>query len=287
MLRRCSGTVVVVFGTLVIFVANPSVAFGQVTNTTTAPVTTTTTTTTVPTGSDLSNDRILAATVALVVGLLLVIVVLAFLSMDRKRTTDLLGNLGVEGVSIVVVSEEAVSTGQAVAIKAPELRIKGQSPIEVGKPAEFTVTGRDEATGEDQPVVAEWGTSNVDVSGVVDTTDTHLTLTPVKVGQFTLTVKATGYTDNALTVTVVPALPATSVQVSFLGSGWGTIVLGLSVASITAALGLTQVITGETVGVILGAIVGYSAAQLHGQGGSVAGGQSGGTPGGTPPGTGP
>ncbi len=61
----------------------------------------------------------------------------------------------------------------------------------------------------------------------------------------------------------IKAAEAASVaqQLPYIGAGWGSIVVGLAIASVTGALGLKGTISAEAVATILGALVGYVVAK--------------------------
>src|SRR5262249_11978779 len=59
---------------------------------------------------------------------------------------------------------------------------------------------------------------------------------------------------------VVSAPGRPPLGLSFIGEGWGHVVVAIVLASITAALGLAGALSGEAVATLLGALVGYIAA---------------------------
>jgi hypothetical protein len=64
-------------------------------------------------------------------------------------------------------------------------------------------------------------------------------------------------TENGILEITGTAGPKSS-TIPFLGQGYGSVVIALSVASVTAALGLTNIINGQAVAGILGSLVTYS-----------------------------
>lgn len=98
-------------------------------------------------------------------------------------------------------------------------------------------------------------------------------LTATSAGSIRIEVStANGSHRDAVMTTQATSTATTAVP--FLGRGYGSVVIGPSVAAVTAALGLTKVIDGQAVAGILGSLVTYTVARgghLQNSGGQATG----------------
>lgn len=265
--ERAAAAVTGVVATGVVMLALAPAAWAQTTPATTA---TTTTTTTVARGGNslvAQNDALVAVVLALGFGLIAIAAVLLFLSRDRKRTFDEISTLTAAGASVVARSDSAIAgdsgvtkglRGGAPVKSPPEPAIFGPNVLSVGVTAPYQLQP---AEGTDATL--EWSvTGPGKLSTPTSATDVELTATAV--GTISLTVAVTGgsgSTPKPLGISVVsaPTAPSgASEQLSVLGLGFGTVVIALAVASVTATLGLTDVLDGQAVAGILGSLVTYS-----------------------------
>jgi hypothetical protein len=248
-------------------------AAGAATDPTTAP-------TTVPAGatSSLSSGQAFSAAIwALIFGVLGILFVLFFLSRDRVRSFAAMLQLSQRGP---VKPDDQPALGQAdggaggvnalaavVGGGAPPLQIVGPSTVTVGQQVTFLAVG---APDGQVPAWSVQGDATLSSNSGPSTR-----LTAQAVGAIYLTVTA-GDAHVAMAISAIAATTDQSSSVPFLGSGYGSVVIALAVASVTASLGLTNVINGQAVAGILGSLVTYSvtraAAAANGAGGGAGGG---------------
>ena len=213
-----------------------------------------------------STDAI-PAPLALAFGVVAIGLVLIFLSYDRARSLKAVSEIAKTGVAVSPESEPALDKG-GLSIVQPQGGIQGSTTLTVGSSASYQVQPSDGAT-------YAW---KVDGPGTVSPPDQPTTtLTASGPGTVTLSVTVTPKTGSAskpvslpIKVVASPKPAPTMDKVPFLGSGYGTVVILLAVASVTAALGLTDVLNGQAVAGVLASIVTYSVARAAGAAGGAA-----------------
>jgi hypothetical protein len=249
---------------------------------TTTTVATTTTTVSSAGGTSLvsQHDAIPAALWALGFGLLAIAGVLLFLYFDRRRSFTAIHNLTSAGIPFAAAPEQALAGGNlgVVAPIADQPQIAGPAVISTGVTAPYTITPAPAAGTTVAWTVASGSAALSATTGI----DTTLTATAVQnlVLRATLTPPGKGTpTPVDLTISVISGSAAQSQadRVPILGIGYGTVIIALAVASITTALGLTDVINGQAVAGILGSLVTYSVVRATSSSGSSTGGGSSGT----------
>jgi hypothetical protein len=203
--------------------------------------------------------------------------VLAFLYFDRRRTIKAVTDLAAQGVAVVGTSPPALAGGMELTRTTAELRIDGPSTLSVGVTAEYDLDPAPPAGA-----TVSWTVNGCGTLDKKDQPKAQLTTTGVGTAALSVTVAPGGGAadqEAALPVRVVgiPGPAGLTDRIPFLGSGYGTVVIALSVASVTAALGLTDVLDGQAVAGILGSLVTYSVIRAVGGagGGSTGSGQSG------------
>jgi hypothetical protein len=198
---------------------------------------------------------------SLLFGVLAIAVVVIFLRKDRSESLGITRDLGAAGLDVesisVEASEQAGAAGAvAVAAQSAPVTLHGPSTVVVGKPAVYTVErggSPAEATVKvDPPDVAK---SNAPIDKEVS----HASVTASRAGVFGVTATA----DNRTAELHVTAVAASSqrIGVPSLGAGWGSVVVAITVASITATLGAIGAIDGQAIATILGGLVGYVVAR--------------------------
>jgi hypothetical protein len=241
--------------------AGPAAAQTGSTTTTSAPAVTNQVT--------LSNDQsVNLALISLVFGICAIVAVLFFLSRDRVRSFALLGRLSLEGRSVSVHTESSLAAA-ASRSSADEVSIHGPQTIAVGQPVAYTLVGVETQS-------ATWAITGEGTLSA--TTGTTVRVTATVPGGLRLS--ATFPESNGDSTVVVRDLIAekpladTASSVPILGQGYGTVVIALSVAAVTAALGLTKVLDGQAVAGILGSLVTYSVTRAVGGTATTAGADS-------------
>ncbi len=208
----------------------------------------------------------LSAIFALIFGVLAIWSVLFFLFRDRARSFKLLSDDAAQGVAASPVDEPsqepmraAITANQATVVGPASLRVGTQSTYHIHPSSDAATTWKLDGDGQLGP-----------------NTGNQTTVTPTGIG--VLVLMATQNDTPLKKVINATAPPATgSAQVPILGVGYGSVVVALAVASVTAALGLTQVISGEAVATILGSLVSYSVARGVAASSGGSGAQGGGT----------
>jgi hypothetical protein len=208
----------------------------------------TTSTQTPSPGSESATATNVVAAVALGFGVVTIFMVLLFVYRDRKRTGDQMERLVQAGRTVepVQVSPRALVGEQIVLL--------GPSKITVGTRASYGA----QRTGQESDV--RWYSSDEDIQRQLPASPApSIEFTARRPGTFTLR----GSADADAAELTVNASEAATVaqQLPYIGAGWGSIVVGLAIASVTGALGLKGTISGEAVATILGALVGYVVAK--------------------------
>jgi hypothetical protein len=258
-LQKCSVALVVGIGW---FFATGQIAAGQTassTSTSVAPV---------PSVNQVTLDNKQArelALIALVFGLLAVSAVLIFLSLDRRRSFRLFGDMSRRGQTVSGMEEPALAhTTEMASVGTPA--IHGPPAVPVGVAVTYTLVGTDDAT-------ATW--TVLGEATLSATTGSSVRVTATNPGGFRLTAKP-GAAATELSRDLMAEQPAArdTSRVPLLGRGYGTVVIALAVGSITAAMGLTKVLEGQAVASILGSLVTLSVARgtPSADGGPAAGG---------------
>lgn len=203
------------------------------------------------------------AVAALIFGLLAAAAILFFVARDRDRTLGVYEKLVRSGAAVEVVNVPAQAGEPAVARSAaeadvsapPEVMIDGPSTIVVGASSEYV------ARLDGVQVVATWTASPSTAIEPPTEATSRLPVTARQSGPFTLTAAAPGATAGTMRVTAATPAPTRTQSLPFLGAGWGSVVVAVIIASVTAALGLAGQLGGEAVATILGALVGYVVAK--------------------------
>jgi len=220
------------------------------------------------------------AVLALLFGAAGVLIVVVFLAKDRAGTRATFADAVAAGQYVTGVGEAASGVAApgallarmaGVAAEVPE--IEGPGEVVVGTAAAFV------AKVGDNEAIATW-TVDPPAAAELPAGDTNrLLLVARQPGPFKLTAKVGGEASEPKQVNARPASAKASV-LPFLGAGWGGVVVGIVIASITAALGFAHALSTDAVATILGALVGYVVAKSQGEpgpgGGSSGGGGSGG-----------
>ena len=204
----------------------------------------------------LSNNQSFDAAIwALVFGLVAVIAVLVFLWQDRRRSFRALGELR-RYCSTTSTSEPAIDPTAIRAGADGEFQLVGPDQLTVGTPTGFIVINVPTTV---TPADLRWSVvGEATLSG--DTGDrTRLTATSAGSIRVEVSTADGGHHDAVMTTAQANSTGTTAVP--FLGRGYGSVVIGLSVAAVTAALGLTKVIDGQAVAGILGSLVTYTVAR--------------------------
>ncbi|MCU1356302.1 MAG: hypothetical protein JWM89_1720 [Acidimicrobiales bacterium] len=223
-----------------------------------------TTTTTAPAGGASSaitltqGRQVSLAIIALGFGVLAIAAVLVFLARDRARSFRELARLTKLGKGATAEDEAPFAELTTLADEGPDILAPKQA--KVGEATSLAITGVHDGdtvawavTGDGTLTSATGPTTSITITrpGVVRVT---ATLTPAGEG-------ATSPASRTADITATSAEAQAAATVPFLGKGYGSVVLGLAIVSVTAALGLTAVIEGESVAAILGALVSYSVAR--------------------------
>jgi hypothetical protein len=212
---------------------------------------TTTTSTTTPTTSTAplsSSQADTAAILALSFGLLAIIAVLVFLSWDRIRSFQALKDAGQVGSATVhdespfARASLTKSSGASGAVS-----IVGPKALSLNEPTNYLVQGDTAGANPSWKVQGD--------ATISPPSGQRTQLTAKSAGAIILSVSVG--TESATTEIAATAPPRSS-TIPFLGQGYGSVVIALSVASVTAALGLTNIINGQAVAGILGSLVTYS-----------------------------
>jgi len=234
-----------------VFLVGPAVVAGQAGAATTTPTTT-------PTSTNLTSDHAYTATIwALVFGFLAIVAVLAFLYFDRRRSFALVRTAARKNRQVKPEEEHALQTAMALRGGAG-IEIVGTTDIEVGAPTTYKTKSGDDVswsvTGQlafHDPAAAGTASSSVRIVGQAAGS-----------GVLSATAQIAGRTESAshdITVTSDPRQDTTAgLAVPFLGMGYGSVIISLAVASVTAALGIAGVLNGQAVATILGSLVTYS-----------------------------
>ena len=189
------------------------------------------------------------AAFALGFGVITILMVLLFVFWDRERTGERLEKLVAAGRNV-----EPVPVPAQIALEAEAITLLGPSNITVGMRASYR------AQRNSQEVAVTWSASDEDVQKQLPAnTASSVEFTPRRPGTFTLRA-SDGSNASELTVKSAEVVGVAQ-QLPYIGVGWGSIVVGLAIASVTGALGLKGTISGEAVATILGALVGYVVAK--------------------------
>jgi hypothetical protein len=211
------------------------------------------------TGALNNNQADLAAILALTFGLLAIVGILIFLFRDRTRSFNALQGAGQKG-STSIDDQGAFAAASLVArTTSGTIVISGPATLPLETPTTYLVKN---VAGTDTP---QWTIQGDATLG--SQTGTKTQITAKGAGAINLRV-VVGTEDGELEITAT-AGPKSS-TIPFLGQGYGSVVIALSVASVTAALGLTNIINGQAVAGILGSLVTYSVVR----GANAAGGDS-------------
>jgi hypothetical protein len=227
------------------------------TTTATTSSTQTTSTVTPARGATEARDNRWLAGAALGFGLIAAIVVVSFVRLDRKNALDKYTML-VEAGAPVQAGDVSPQGAPAALIAAetagvPPLTVEGPSTLVVGTPADYIAK-----QGADQ-VVARWTAEPPEATGDLGPPTSRLTLTPKQGGAFILTATVKGLSTPKQIVVTTGTQARTLLP--FVGAGWGSVVVAIVIAAVTAALGFAGALTGEAVATILGALVGYVVAK--------------------------
>jgi hypothetical protein len=220
------------------------------------------------------------ALLALLFGAVGVLIVVVFLAKDRAGTRATFSATVAAGQYVTGIGEAASGVAApgallarmaGVAAEVPE--IEGPGEVVVGTAAAFI------AKVGDNEAIATW-TVDPPAAAELPAGDTNrLLLVARQPGPFKLTAKVGGEASEPKQVNARPASAKASV-LPFLGAGWGGVVVGIVIASITAALGFAHALSTDAVATILGALVGYVVAKSQGEpgpGGSSGAGGAGGS----------
>ncbi len=166
---------------------------------------------------------------------------------DRRWAHRSLVSLAARGLSATSTSTPAMPPVAMAANSPSTLAVTGPTITSVQDPVELKAT----VAGKAHAVV--WSVAPADgVGGVPAAGADTATLTFSKAGVYE--VLATAGSD--VVIHSIVALPAAGeTEVPFLGAGWGAVVIAITVAVFTAVLGLSGVVTSETVATVLGALV--------------------------------
>ena len=219
-----------------------------------------TSTTTSTTGS---SDDIGLGFAALGFGLVAMVSVLIFVRRDRKQALQVQQQLVASGVPVQPQQVQAGAAGGAApaAVVAPaapgpnQITIEGPDHLRVGQTVDFI------ARQQGNQTVVPWTAQPTDILRLPAETTSRASITALKGGQVTLFAGAAGPDRGVRQLLVSPARSATAQGLLFIGAGWGTVVVAIVIASVTATLGLSGALTGEAVATILGGLVGYVVAK--------------------------
>jgi hypothetical protein len=183
-------------------------------------------------------------------GLLAILIVLAFIAVDRWRSQDLESRLIREGHAVAEHDEPAqAGPMRALMAAAAAGPITGPHRLVVGHKADYTYAplagGATVAWSVSGPATIPQGVTAATVS---------VTATGAGTIELTARVDADAH-PYPITAVAAPVAPS---SLSTLGEGYGTVVIALAVASVTVTLGLTDVLSGEAVAGLLGSLVTYS-----------------------------
>jgi hypothetical protein len=210
--------------------------------------TTTSTTTAQASTAQLNNNQAdLAAILALTFGLLAIVAILLFLFWDRSRSFKALQNAGETGST--TIDDQGALAGAAFVTRTTSgtVPIVGTTTLPVNTPTTYLVKPSE---GTDSP---QWSIQGDATLG--SQTGSKTQVTAKGAGAIILSVLV-GSDSGELEITATSAPKSSAIP--FLGQGYGSVVIALSVASVTAALGLTNIINGQAVAGILGSLVTYS-----------------------------
>jgi hypothetical protein len=259
-LQKCSVALVVGIGW---FFATGQMAAGQTASTTSSSVAPAATVNQVTLDNNQAREL---ALIALLFGLLAVSAVLIFLSLDRRRSFRLFGEMSERGQTVSGMEEPALDRSPQELEGVDSPAIHGPATVRVGVPVTYTLVGTDASA-------ATWHL--LGEATLSATTGPSVRVTATNAGGFRLTAKY-GTLPTELPRDLLAEQPATTdtSKVPLLGRGYGTVVIALAVASVTAALGLTKVLDGQAVAGILGSLVTLSVARgtSSAGGGAAAGG---------------
>jgi hypothetical protein len=155
------------------------------------------------------------------------------------------------------------------------IKIEGDAVIVVGEPKEF------KASDDDRPVVATWTVDPPDGAtleaggSTTEPQGTSVKLTASKKGTLKLTASAEAHIPATIPLAAIVA-PAQTPRLPFVGRGYGTIMIALSILSVAGALSVLGKLN-SAVATLLGALAGYiflKDAPAAGGGGSTGGGES-------------
>jgi hypothetical protein len=199
------------------------------------------------TGALNNNQADLAAILALTFGLLAIVGVLIFLFRDRTRSFKALQGAGLKGSTSIDDQGAFAAASLTARTASGTIPISGSVTLPLDTPTTYLVK---QDTGKDTPQWAIQGDATLGSQ-----TGTKTQVTAKGAGAIILSVQVgTEYGELEITATAAPKAST----IPFLGQGYGSVVIALSVASVTAALGLTNIINGQAVAGILGSLVTYS-----------------------------
>jgi hypothetical protein len=185
---------------------------------------------------------------ALGFGCVAIALALGFIRWDRGQTLEVQERLAAD--SLGTQEQNAVPD-----VPAGQLIVDGPDRLLVGATADFVARQSDT---HDQ-VVARWTAAPPGMLRVPSEATSRVTVSALKAGTVTLT------PDRGTGKRLIVATPRRHPpELPFVGDDWGHVVVGIVVASITAALGLAGALSGEAVATILGALVGYVVARQTG-----------------------
>jgi hypothetical protein len=171
------------------------------------------------------------------------------------QTLEKLIERGVNATSGPVADSGSSSAAHDAAVptdNAPPT-IFGPAAVAVGVPAIFTVD-LDGVTLAAEPASAA-------VIEAQAGTTRKFVVTSSSIGAFRLIGTAAVRQQGELLVAAMAPPPSGSVIVPIIGSGWGSVIVAIVVAAVTAALGAVGVLGGQAIATILGALVGYVVAR--------------------------
>lgn len=182
-------------------------------------------------------------------GAVSLLVAMGLVLIDRYWAHESLRSLASSGLSATSTSTPAGTTSVALDVSTPSnLAVTGPTVTTIDDPVEV------KATTAGAPSAVGWSVTPADgVSGLPGAAADTATITFTKAGMYEVQA-ASGSDVVKHTIVVLPRATGET-EVPFLGAGWGAVTIGLTVAVLTAVLGLSGVVTSETVATVLGALV--------------------------------